>query len=76
MSISHIASEALKLSPHDRAALAETIWESLEDPFIVKTEISDQEAIILAKRRDLEIEQGNVTPLSHKEIMARLRNEH
>ena len=76
MSISHIASEALKLSTHDRAVLAETIWESLGDPFIAKTEISDREAIILAKRRDLEIEQGNVTPLSHKELMARLRNEH
>jgi len=76
MSITHLASEALKLSPHDRAVLAETIWESLEDPFIVKTEISDREAIILAKRRDLEIEQGNVRALSHKELITRLRDEH
>ena len=76
MNITHIASEILKLSPHDRAVLAETIWESLEDPYLVESEISEQEALILAKRRDQEIEQGIVTPLSHKELMARLKDEH
>ncbi|MBC8180367.1 addiction module protein [candidate division KSB1 bacterium] len=73
MSIDQIASEALRLSSRDRAILAETIWESLDDPYILSSEMSDEDAIILAKQRDGEIERGEVTPLSHKELMDRLR---
>jgi len=75
MSIDQIANEALRLNPHERAILAEAIWESLEDPYMLPPDISDDEAISLAKRRDMEIERGDVMPLSHKELMARLRNE-
>ncbi len=35
MNIDHIANEALRLNPQERAILAETIWESLEDPYIL-----------------------------------------
>jgi hypothetical protein len=73
MSIDQIASEALRLSPHDRAILAETIWESLNDPYFLSSEMSDENAIILAKQRDEEVERGNVVPLSHKDLMDRLR---
>lgn len=73
MNIDNIASEALRLDPYDRAVLAETIWESLEDPYIIPCELSDNEAIALAGKRDEEIEHGNVTPLSHQELMKRLR---
>lgn len=73
MNIDQIASEALRLSVQDRAILAETIWESLEDPYVFSSDISDEEAIALAKERDEEIERGDVTPLSHKELMSRLR---
>ncbi len=72
MSIDQIASEILQLSPHDRAILAETIWESLEEPYLFSTDISEKQAIKLAKQRDAEIEQGKVKPLSHKELMHRL----
>jgi hypothetical protein len=73
MNIDQIASEALRLSSQDRAILAETIWESLEDPYVLSSDISDEEAIILAKQRDGEIERGDVVPLSHRELMNRLR---
>jgi hypothetical protein len=73
MSIDQIASEALRLSPHDRAILAETIWESLNDPYFLSSDMSDEDAIILAKQRDEEVEKGDVVPLSHKELMDRLR---
>jgi len=73
MSIDQITSEALRLSPHDRAILAEAIWESLDDPYFLPSEISDEEAIALAKQRDAEIERGDVAALSHKELMDRLR---
>ena len=73
MSIDQIASEALRLNPRDRAILAETIWESLEDPYLIPCKLSDKEAIALARKRDQEIEQGNVVPLSHQDLMSRLR---
>jgi len=73
MSVDLIVNEALRLSPHDRAILAETIWKSLEDPYEFLTDISEQEAIRLAKHRDEELEQGLVAPLSHKDLMDRLR---
>ena len=73
MSIDQIACEALRLSPSDRAILAETIWESLEDPYVFTTDISQQKAIELAKRRDEEIQRGDVKSLSHEELMYRLR---
>jgi hypothetical protein len=75
MNIDQIASEALQLDPKDRAILAETIWESLEDPYIVSPDISDEKSIILAKQRDDEIEKGEVAPVTHKEMMNRLRRD-
>lgn len=74
MNIEQIASEALKLSTRDRAMLAETLWESFETPYLVVPELTDDEAIALAKRRDSEIENGEVEPLLHAQLMARLRN--
>ncbi len=73
MNIDQIASEALQLDSKDRAILAETIWESLEDPYVISPDVTDQEAVRLAKQRDDEMERGDVTALSHKELMNRLR---
>lgn len=72
MSIDQIASEALKLSPHDRAMLAQTIWESLETPYLAASDMSDDEAIALAKQRDAELENGEVEPLLHAQLMSKL----
>ena len=74
MNIDQIASEALKLNPHDKALLAQTLWESLDAPYLLDTELSDDEAIALAKQRDREIENGLVQPLSHSQLMSNLRN--
>ncbi len=73
MSIDQIASEALRLNSRDRALLAETIWESLEDPYVIPCEISDDAAMALAIQRDKEMEQGDVVPLSHQKLMTSLR---
>ena len=75
MNIDEISSEALKLKAHDRATLAEIIWESLEDPFQQFIDISDREAIELSKLRNDEVESGKVIPISHNELMTKLRNE-
>lgn len=73
MSIDQIASEALRLSAHDRALLAYSLWESLGDPFQEPGALPEEAAIRLASERDAEIESGKVQVLSHEEMMARLR---
>jgi putative addiction module component (TIGR02574 family) len=73
MSIDDIHTDALKLSVGERAALAEILWESIGDPYDLAVSLSDEEALTLALQRDREIESGAATPLSHDELMRRLR---
>ena len=73
MSIDQIAAEALRLPPKQRALLAESLWESLADPFESSGEVDDAGALATAVERDRQIEAGEVQPISHAEMMARLR---
>lgn len=73
MSIDQIASAALRLPANERAILAESLWESLTDPFEAASAGDDPEAIALAGERDRQLEAGEVQPISHEELMARLR---
>lgn len=73
MSIDQIAPEALRLPPRERALLAASLWESIEDPYVLAADRSDEDAIALALARDAELESGAVSPLSHVELMSRLR---
>lgn len=75
MNIDRLASEALKLDPKSRAILAEIIWESLEEPWLGSSDVTDEESISLAIKIDEEIETGTVTPLSQKELMNRLSRQ-
>jgi putative addiction module component (TIGR02574 family) len=73
MSIDQIASEALRLPPKERALLAESLWESLADPFESPDEGDEAAALALAIKRDQQIEAKEVQTLTHAEMMARLR---
>jgi putative addiction module component (TIGR02574 family) len=73
MSIDQIAPEALRLPPRERALLAASLWESIEDPYILESDRSDENALNLALARDAELESGAVKPLPHDELMKRLR---
>ena len=73
MSIDQIAAEALRLPPRERALLAESLWESLSAPYEASAEMDDRDALALAHERDRQIEAGEVSPVSHEEMMARLR---
>ncbi len=73
MSIDQIAPEALRLPTKERALLAATLWESIQDPYQLAVDIEDDEAISLAVLRDREIEYGEVSALSHDEFMKRVR---
>ncbi|RYD37966.1 MAG: hypothetical protein EOP87_02490 [Verrucomicrobiaceae bacterium] len=73
MGIDQIAPEALRLPARDRALLAASLWESIGDPFMLADDGSEEEAVALAISRDLELQSGTVAPLTHAELMKRLR---
>jgi len=73
MRIDQVAGEALKLPARERALLAASLWESLEDPFEVAVGLDDEGAMTRAEERDREIESGAVTAIFHEELMRRLR---
>ena len=73
MSIDQIAPQALRLPSRERALLAASLWESVEEPYALAVDRNDEDAIILALARDAELESGKVSPLSHAELMTRLR---
>jgi hypothetical protein len=53
--------------------LAESLWESLGDPFESSMEGNEAASLSLALERDRQIEAGEVQSVSHEELMARLR---
>ena len=68
-----IMSAAMALPPGARAMLAEHLMESLD--------AEDQERIDAlwaqeAERRDIDIEEGNVTAVTGDEVMSRLRSRY
>ncbi|MCF7764116.1 MAG: addiction module protein [Verrucomicrobia bacterium] len=73
MSIERIAAEALRLPARERAMLAESLWESLVDPFKVPALADVSEAVALATERERQLESGEVQAVSHEEMMIRLR---
>lgn len=73
MGIDQIAPEALKLSPRERAFLAASLWESVEDPFDLSVTSNDEEAIALAIARDAELDSGTVAPVAHADLMRQVR---
>jgi len=73
MTLDSIAPEALKLPLEERLQLAASLWDSIEDPYWLAADRSDEEAISLALSRDAEIGSGKVVSISHPELMARLR---
>lgn len=73
MSIDQIAAEALRLPARERAMLAESLWESLSDPFKTPAAGDDAEPVALAVKRGRQMETGEVQPVTHEELMARLR---
>ncbi len=73
MSIDQIAPEVLRLPARERALLAASLWESVEDPYALAADRNDEDALTLALARDAELESGAIAPISHSELMSRLR---
>ena len=73
MSIEQIAAAALQLPPKERALLAESLWESLADPYKTLSPTDDTADVDIATERDRQLESGEVQAVTHQEMMARLR---
>jgi hypothetical protein len=73
MSIEQIAAEALKLPARERARLAGSLWESVEDLSPTSLQAGDHEDVSLAQERDHQMESGQIQGVPHAEMMARLR---
>jgi hypothetical protein len=73
MSIDQIAAEALRLPARERALLAGSLWESLEDPSAAPVQMDETAIVAQALERDREIESGQAQAVPHNEMMARLR---
>ena len=71
--IDQLAPEALKLPTRERALLAASLWESIDDPYELPADIDDEAAVKLAQERDLAMENGQVAAVSHEEMMRRVR---
>jgi len=68
MKLQDIEHEALGLSEHERAELVLSLMRTLAAP---GADVTDEEVA----RRDAEMEDGNVDPMSHDEFIRRVREE-
>jgi hypothetical protein len=73
MTIEEIGPEALRLPMRDRALLAASLWESVEDPFELAVALDDDSANGLAAETEGEMEGSEVKAISHAELMGTLR---
>ena len=73
MTTTEITNQVLALPPAERAAIAQRVWESIEDDNEVVSPESDAEAISIAQRRDEEIASGDVAQRTHEEVMRNAR---
>jgi hypothetical protein len=72
MCIGQIAPEGLRLPSRERALLAASPWESVEDPHELAADRSDENAQTLALARDAQVESGAAAPIFHSDLMGRL----
>ena len=68
MTLDKITQEAIALSEKDRAVLAASLLDTLPPP---GGEMSDEEV----DRREQEMDTGAVEPISHEELVKRVRAE-
>ncbi|MDZ7620496.1 MAG: addiction module protein [Patescibacteria group bacterium] len=64
-----ITDRIMALPPAERAAIAQTVWQSIEEDEALIPPQSDAEAIATARQRDAEMSEGGVSQRSHQEVM-------
>jgi len=71
ISLSQLTQEALSLPPEERARLAQTLFESIQDsPDRYLIELAEE-----AIRRDYDLESGKDPGISHEQVILDLRKK-
>jgi putative addiction module component (TIGR02574 family) len=73
MTAAELTNQIMALPFAERVALAQEIWESIDDDNAAISPESDAEAIAKAKRRDHEMSRGDVPERVHDEVMENAR---
>ena len=68
-----ITNRIMALPAAERAAIAQTVWQSIEEDEAIIPPQSDAEAIASAHRRDAEMSRGRVSQRAHQEVMRNAR---
>ncbi len=69
MTRAELTSQIMALPPAERAAIAQMVWQSIEDERVAISPQSDAEALASARARDEEMSRGDVTERPHEEVM-------
>ena len=68
-----ITDRIMALPAAERVAIAQKVWQSIEEDDWLISPQSDAEAIATAHRRDAEMSQGRVPQRAHQEVMQNAR---
>jgi putative addiction module component (TIGR02574 family) len=73
MSIEQLSRQALALPLPERVALAEALWQSIDERGEVDADDEEREAVEQARKRDAELVSGVITGRTHYQVMEAAR---
>ena len=73
MTATELTNQIMALPLAERAAIAQRVWESIDDEHVEISPEADAEAVAAAQRRDDAMSRGDVSGCSHQEVMKNAR---
>jgi len=73
MTVAELTNQIMALPLAERVAIAQKVWESLDDEHAEISPQTDGEAVAVARRRDDAMSRGDVLGRSHEEVMSDAR---
>ena len=73
MADDHLTQQVLALPLPERVALAQALWESINEAHDIDTHRSEREAVDQARQRDADLTSAAVVGRTHEEVMEAAR---
>ena len=73
MTATELTNQIMALPLAERAAIAQRVWESIDDEHVEISPEADAEAVAAAQRRDDAMSRGDVSGCFHQEAMKNAR---
>lgn len=73
MTAAELTNQIMALPVAERAAIAQKVWESIDDEHVEISPEADAEAVAVARRRDEAMSRGDVSGRSHDQVMSDAR---